>query len=359
MFTIIIFIFVLSLLIFVHEIGHFIMAKKAGIVVEEFGFGFPPRIWGIKKGDTVYSINAIPFGGFVKMLGGEEEIKDLKSFSVKSIKTRAKVIVMGVLMNFLLAVILFALAYSIGFKPFVPGMEKHFGVINTQKVVIQDVEKDTPAEKVGLKKEDVILGVDGEEIFMDLQLIQAVQNKEGQEVNLKINRQGEIISKTLVPYKEKIEGVDSELFRLGIIIDAQGKISSPFYLSPYVALAEVGRITKLVFFAFCKFFGDLFLSFTISPDVAGPVGIVSLTGQAARLGWLYLVQFIAFLSINLGIINLAPFPALDGGRLLFLAIEKIRGKKINQKIENLINNIGFALLILLILAITYHDILRF
>lgn len=357
--TILSFIVVLSLLIFVHEMGHFISAKRAGVTVEEFGFGFPPRIWGIKKGDTTYSINIIPFGGFVKMLGEDIKDKSPGSFWNKSIKNRAKIVFFGPLMNFVLAFVLLMIIYTVGFNPFIPGMEKHYGVQNNQKIIVTEVEENTPAVQAGIKEGDIIKTIDGNEIFTDLELIISIQEKKGEEMNLVIDRQGEMINKTLTPYKTKIEGYEDDYFRLGILIETEGKISSPFYLSPYVAFVEMVRVTKLVFFAIGSFFKTLILSFTVPPGVAGPIGIVSLTGNFAQLGLLYLIQFVAFLSINLGVINLAPFPALDGGRLLFMFIEKIRGKKINQKVENLINNTGFVLLIIVVLIITYHDIMRF
>lgn len=349
--TIIVFILILGLLIFSHEFGHFISAKKAGMKVEEFGFGFPPRLFGTKKGETLYSINLIPLGGFVKIHGEQRpRKKPLKSskraFYNKPIWQRAIVLVMGVVMNLFLAAILFSIVHGIGIPTIIEDES-----IQAQNIQIQivGVAQGSPAEEVGLKIGDVVKGFNGVE---DLQKF--VARYAGEKITLIIQRGNEIMEKTLTP---RISPPENE-GPMGIALAKTGIISYPWYSAIWRGTKTTIKLTVVFIETFYQILKNLVLKGVLIAEIAGPVGIASLTSQMTKLGLVYILQFTAIISINLAIINAIPFPALDGGRLLFLAIEKIKGSPVSAKVENLVNNLGFAFLITLMILVTFRDIAK-
>lgn len=364
MVTFLAFIFVFSLIVFVHEFGHFITARIFGVRVEEFAFGFPPRIWSKKGKKTEYAINLLPIGGYVRLFGEDgERSKEKDNLQNKKPWQKAVIFAAGVIMNFLLAWFLLTGFYLIGGKSFISGMEGHKGVINTQQVFVTDVVKGSPAEKNDLQKGDQIISVDGKEVSGYEAVFAAVQEaKVGgkKEVALTIKRGDQLQEKKLATYTEKIQdGKNSiEVERVGISMDAKGKIMTPFYLAPIVGIQEEVRIAKLTIVGFGGFFKQIFTEFRISQDVGGPIAIVQMSGNAARLGASALLQFVVILSVTLGVLNILPFPALDGGHILFLAIEKIMGREIPTSVKETINKIGFGLLLLLIAVVTFKDLTR-
>ncbi len=359
MITILVFIIVLSVLIFVHEFGHFIVAKRAGMKVEEFGFGFPPRLWGVKKGGTVYSINWIPFGGFVKIFGEDGQgKKNRKSFASAKARVRIAVVVAGVAMNFLLAVVLLSIANTIGLRVGLIDDAQTQGVKDIKVQIIQ-VAASSPAEKAGLMILDEIAGfrVGGKETLIKnvAEVQDFISQNKGREITILLRSGNQQKEKTLIPRTDPPVGEGA----LGISLAATGVIKYPWYQA-------VGRgVTDSVFalqntaMGYAGIFKSLFMTGKTGAELSGPIGIAVVTGQAARLGFAYLMQFVAIISINLVILNIIPFPALDGGRLLFIVIEKIKGKPVSQKIENAVNTFGFALLILLMVYVTTKDIVRF
>ena len=351
--TIIIFLLVLSLLVFVHEFGHFITAKRAGVKVEEFGFGFPPRAFGIKKGGTLYSVNWLPLGGFVKIKGEGGEARDeADSFSNKKIRKRMLIVCAGVLMNILLTAVLLSIGAGVGMPRVVP-KDDHFARVSDFQIQIVSVLNNSPAEKAGIVAGDAILEIDGKKFAEAEEVREYLGGKEF--IILKWERNGQVLeSKIETEYKK-----EAERRALGVALLETGIVSYPWYIAPYQGIKETGFYIKEISFAFGRIVRDLFTGVPVSVDLQGPVGIAVLTGRVARLGLIYLLQFTALLSINLAFINIFPFPALDGGRMLFLAIEGIRRKPVPKKIETLIHNIGFAILIALVLIVTYKDILRY
>lgn len=351
--AIIIFILILGVVIFVHELGHFVLAKRAGAKVEEFGFGFPPRLFSIKKGETIYSINLIPLGGFVKIFGeaGEEE-NNPKSFANKSLWTKAKIISAGVIMNFLLAIILLIIGNSIGIPTVVDGGADH---VRDLKIQIISVSKGSPAEEADLRIGDEILNVDGKEVEEIKEVQDYIKAKAGSETMLVIKRGDTELKKKVIPRLSPPEGEGV----LGVGLVKTGIISYPFYKSIWKGIESAFYITFAIVVAFFNLIKNLIIYRTVTAELSGPVGIAVMTGQVAEMGLVYLLQFTAILNINLAIINILPFPALDGGRLLFLAIARLKGKPVSKKIENIIHTIGFALLILLMLWVTFKDIVRF
>lgn len=358
MLTAIIFIIVLGILVLVHEFGHFYVAKKAGMKVEEFGFGFPPRIFGIKRGGTIYSVNWIPFGGFVKVYGesGEGE-GDPRSFISKPAGQRAKVIMAGVLMNLLLAAVLLGFGNALGLRIGLIGDE----VAGAQDIKIQiiQVSADSPAQAAGIKMLDEIVKLEkGIETVSPLEVeeVQNFVNKHaGEEVIITIARNGGETRLILVPRMEPPPGQGA----LGISLVKTGVVSYPWYEAIWRGIRDTGIMTANIAVILGIFFKNLFIDSKLITDVSGPVGIAVLTGQAAGLGFNYLLQFVALLSINLAILNIIPFPALDGGRLLFIGIEKLKGSPVSKKIEGFVNAAGFAFLIALMIWITVKDVSKF
>jgi regulator of sigma E protease len=355
--TIFIFILILGLLIFVHEFGHFVMAKRAGVKVEEFGFGFPPRIFGIKKGETIYSLNLFPIGGFVKIHGEEGQGKDdPRSFASKSVSQRFKIIVAGVTMNLALAALLLGMGHWLGLPSIIE--DETTGYLNNPKVQIMQVMADSPAAQAGIIMGDTIkqLTINNEQLTINT--VQEVQDfveaHKGEEITLVIQRGDEILEKTLVPR----ENPPAEQGPLGVALVRTAIVSYPWYKALIMGVVSVVNLTWAIIIALAGLFWSLMTTGHLVAEVAGPVGIFVLTGQAAKLGFIYILQFTALLSINLAIINALPFPALDGGRLLFLVIEKIKGSPVSQQIEKSIHTAGFVLLILLMIAVTWRDVVK-
>ena len=350
MITALIFIAVIGILVVVHEFGHFIIAKKAGMKVEEFGFGFPPRLWGIKKGETVYSINLIPFGGFVKIYGEEGEHRDEpKSFSSKPIGIRLKVIVAGVTMNFLLAAFLLMLGNYVGIRV---GIGDETDAISAaardKKIQILRIVEGSPAHEADLKIFDEIIGFSTAQEVRDY-----IAANAGKEIKLNIRRDSQTEVKEIsLPAKDEGDGL------LGIVPARTGLLSYPWYEAVWRGTTDAVFLTAQTAVGYYELFRTLLLKGQLLADVSGPIGIANVTGQAAAVGFRFLLQFVALISVNLAILNIIPFPALDGGRALMLVVEKFKGSPLNQKLEAAINSVGFALLILLMIYATVKDITR-
>lgn len=354
-FTLVVFVFILGLLVFVHELGHFVAARKNGVKVEEFGFGFPPRMVGVKRGDTIYSLNWIPLGGFVKIKGETGENKeDEDSFAHKKIWRRATILAAGVFMNFVLAAVLLSIGFIIGLPQVVDG-EGGYARVRDAKVQVVQVLVGTPAKEAGLETGDTIMSIDGQIISDVGQMQDYVSEKAGVPVKIVFLHGTEQIEKEITPVVLSETGHGG----IGVGLLKSGIVSYPWYLAFWKGAAATVSSTGEIAVAFYELIKNLIVTQKVSVDLSGPVGIAVLTGQVARMGFVYLLQFTALLSVNLAVINFLPFPALDGGRIVFLIIEKIRRKPVSQKIENLVHNIGFALLMILILLVTYRDIARF
>lgn len=353
--TIIVFVLVIGLLVIVHEAGHFIMAKKAGVKVEEFAVGFPPRLYAVKKGETEYSLNLIPLGGYVKMLGELEHSTDKRAFENQKPGKRFLISIAGVVMNLILAWFLLVIGFSIGMSPVVSDPSTIPGKVLSSEVIVADVLADSTASSLGIKPGDVlVVGKSKSETitFSTASEVSAFSNRNrGQEVTFDYKNDGGSYEKTItIPDQEN---------PLGISIVQRSVIRVPWYKSPYVALRETSEIVKLTFDFLGGFFVQLFSHGQVSNEVGGPVAIYVYTGLAIKAGFMVLLQFIALLSINLALINILPFPALDGGRIVFIIAEKIAGKKVvREKVENYIHTVGYILLILFAIAVTYKDVIR-
>ncbi len=344
-------IFLLSLLILGHELGHFVVAKFTGMRVEEFGFGFPPRMFGIQKGETTYSINWLPFGGFVRIAGehdapdNTDEAKQIallphaeqnRFFSRKSASARTAVILAGVAMNFLIGFLLLIPLYMIGTEA---------------KLIIGSVQQASPAEAAGLQVADVVNGFDSAESF-----IAFIREHQGAEISLSITR-GRITRDVLVtPRKITKEGEGA----LGVVptyIPRQAPES--FFASVKHAAINTYYLTIATVKGLGAFAVQLVTTASLPEGVAGPVGIVSFAQKTASVGFVFFLNLMSIISINLAVMNLLPLPALDGGRFAFIILEKIKGSPVSHTVEAWVNGVGFVILIGLMLLVTVKDIVNF
>ncbi|NOY35745.1 MAG: RIP metalloprotease RseP [bacterium] len=339
----------LAALILSHEFGHFIVAKKSGIRVDEFGFGFPPRLFSFKKGETVYSFNLFPIGGFVKIHGEEgTEGGDSRSFASKPTVVRAAVLTAGVVFNIIVAWFLISAGFMAGMPTSASSAPAGAKIENVGVMVVQ-VQKGTPAEKAGLRAGDRLIG------FSSIEEVQKfIASNKGKRVEIRYKRGDKFFSAEAVPDIKPEDGNGS----LGVAMDEIGEVKLPVHLALWEGAKMTYNLTIIIAVSLFNFVVNAFRGLASFDQVLGPVGIVGATGAAAKIGIGYLLSFVAMLSINLAIINILPFPALDGGRLLFLAIEKAKGSPVNPKLSGIIHAAGMIFLLLLMLAITYKDIMR-
>ncbi len=336
--SIVAFLFVLSFLVLVHEIGHFAAARYMGIRVVEFGIGWPPRLVSRRYGDTLYSLNLLPLGGFVRMFGEFGGVEP-GSFMSKRPRERAVVILAGVAMNFLIAPVLFAFSFMAG-EP-----------VNTERIFVREVVAESPAAAVDLKEGDRVLTINGTALTTPQQFSEQIdRTPAGTPIRLTILREGQERSLRVVPAYNP----DVERRTVGVVLLPERTVQR--YLPWAAAWRGVERTGEI--FALLGIGVASIIRGEEEADVIGPVGIASLTGQIARAGLYQLLTFTGFLSMNLAIINLLPFPGLDGARFVFTVVEMIRGRPMNPRREAIINFTGIVILLALIVFITYRDIAR-
>lgn len=361
--SILLFIIILAVLILAHEFGHFIVAKRAGIRVDEFGIGFPPKLYGKKFGETEYTLNALPLGGFVKIFGENPDEENTngpdraRSFVHKPKIIQAAVLVAGVFFNLLLAWFLISVGFMIGLptssESILPGQ-----TITDSTLVVTEVLKASPAERAGILSGDRVSSLSsGENSLSEVtpEAFQAfVASHSSDEIQVHLVRAGEQKIIPVTPTSGVLEGKPA----VGIAMDMVGVVRLPWYS----ALLEGGKLTikytAETFKGLYTLLHDAILGKADMSAVSGPVGIVSMVGNASDMGFVYLLGLTALISINLAVVNVLPIPALDGGRLFFLIIEVIKRSPIKPKVANMAHAIGFVALILLIIVITFHDVLK-
>lgn len=433
MITVIIFIVLLSVLVFAHELGHFLTARFFGVKAEEFGFGFPPRFFGAQRlkqetpfvtaeadkveveinrtqveinrtqtegsptiltekitktrtivelikpllrwrfiwgggeideeadkaqgvrGGTIYSINWLPLGGFVKIKGEQgDKRNEPDSFSAQAIWKRAIILSAGVMMNVILAAVLLSAGYFFGLPQTLDDLKPGADVRERQMQILQ-VLPDTPAQASGLAVGDVILSIDGQKFFDYESLSAFVAQQEGKKLRYLIKRGQEERQLEIVPQMMP----ENKKAGIGIAVAETGIVSYPWWRAIWEGSKTALFISWYIIIALWNLLTGIFNGQEVAANLSGPVGIAVMTGQAARLGWQYLIQFTAVLSVNLAVINYLPFPALDGGRIIFLFLEKLRGRAVPEKVEAIFHNIGFMLLMLLVAIITFKDVFKF
>lgn len=469
--TIVAFLVIFSLLIVVHECGHFFVAKRMGVKVEEFGFGLPPRIFGKKFGETLYSLNWIPFGGFVRMLGEDgrdkKAAKDPRSFAHKTLWQRTAVVCAGVFMNFLLAWVLLSLGFMIGMQPLIMSegdflqavrdgqVELKEGVVSVEaaqdgevppqmvqiphplvrtdasgvflsgdavltvdgasvfsvqewrevarervgravpvtvwrdnatmslewtvaaevtvgedrsKAYIVEVDPESPAALAGLMPWDRVVGVNGISVLTGEAVVTAVSSSQGL-ITYEIERDGVLKSFAMERNEQgrvgvmlaTVEAVGGVSAYTGGVVSEMVSIADAKYSvwrAPWQALIEMKRIGGISMVMAGRVFGSIFMSGEVPEGVAGPVGIAQMTGLYLQEGFVSLMRFTALLSLSLAVINIFPFPALDGGRQLFIIIEAVRGKPLDSRVEGWIHSVGFLFLMLVIVMVTIKDVVR-
>lgn len=342
----IIFIVALSVLVLVHEWGHFMAARKTGVKVEEFGLGLPPKIIGKKIKGTIYSLNWLPIGGFCKLYGedptnpGEKDKKE--SFFYKKPWQKLIIVLGGVFMNLVLAIAIFSLVYSI------LGVPKE-----TDKVKVLEVVKNSPADISGIKENDWIVAVNGVEVKTPNQLTDEVAKYKGKKVKLTINDK-----EVLVEVRENPPVGEGSM---GVAISNTEMVKLPwyqFYEGIKAGFEEAYYWGEIIFGGVIKMIGGL-LSGNVPKDVSGPIGMYQATSSINKnQGLLAVIHFFGIISVNLAVVNILPFPALDGGRIIFVIYEMITKKRANQKVESVVNNIGMLILLSLILLVTIGDVTR-
>lgn len=352
--TALIFVGMFALLVFVHELGHFVAAKRAGATVEEFGFGFPPRMVGIRHHGTVYSLNWLPLGGFVKIKGESGgSANDPTSFAALSATRRAIILVSGVSMNMVLAMVLIILTLIIGAPTALDGALPRGAQVREKNVQILQVISGTPAEKAGMRMGDRIIAIDGQKVADSdfTRSYNAARSGVAEKVTIRRGSKQLIVSVT-----PQILAQSEGKAVWGVNLADTGVVRYPWYRAIWLGVHNALTLFWQIVLAFSDVIKNLIVQQKLTADLSGPIGIAAMTGQVATLGLVYILQFAALLSLNLALVNILPFPSLDGGRVLFLFIEKIRRKKISPRVEALVNNVGFATLIALVLVITVHDV---
>ncbi|MBI5306079.1 RIP metalloprotease RseP [Candidatus Wolfebacteria bacterium] len=333
----------LSILIVAHELGHFLAARKFGLLVEEFGFGLPSKkLWSKKIGETLYSVNLLPFGGFVKIFGEDgsnlEELPEEKrkrNFAGLKIWQRAIIISAGVIFNFALGWIIMSFIFFIG----VP-----------KAILITDIAKNSPAQEIGLKLGDKIIGFENTK-----DAIKFINENRGKEIEIKIGRGQKELNLKTIPRENPPAGQGA----LGISLADVGFDKKNLFSSLWEGLKTSFELSAMIFKALFELIIKAVSGQGSFDSLSGPVGIVKITNQVGQLGFIYLLQLLALISLNLAALNIFPFPALDGGRLIFLAIEKIKGSPIKPKTEKIVNSLGLIFLMGLMIVITIKDIAKF
>ncbi|HEX4104254.1 MAG TPA: M50 family metallopeptidase [Candidatus Paceibacterota bacterium] len=352
MLIIIIVIVGLSLLILGHETGHFFVAKAFGLKVDEFGFGFPPRIKAWKKGETEYSVNWLPFGGFVRIGGENGEFAMLGADGTANATEatnaapqdssrllyaqpawkRSLIMLAGVFINFIIGWLFLSLVLMIGAP---------------QALVITSVEPNSPAAQAGIMSDDIVKNFTTAQSFIDF-----INAHQGVSTTVTVARGDKELTFTVTP---RVNPGPNE-GALGVELEEAGQAREPFFTSLWYGLENAGIVLVLTAQAFYQLIEQLFVHASLLPGVVGPVGIFGVAEETGKIGLVYLLQLLGIISINLTIVNLIPFPALDGGRFLMVIIEKIKGKAISARTEAIVNGLGFAFLITLMILLTIRDV---
>lgn len=372
-----VFLLIFSLLIIIHELGHFLAARKTGVKVEEFGMGLPPRAKSLGKDQhgTIFSLNWIPFGGFVRMFGEDSHDPALAhapgSFGSRSIAARSLIILGGVLMNFLLGYVILVWLFTTGTKPFIVSLQdfeyyqKQGFIDATNQVVVMDFLDDSKADEAGLRKNDVIVNIAGTPVGKTEDVVTLTKPHSGSLMNIAVKR--------TLPVQNGVSQI--QIVGVSVPVNADGhmgisiadipdvkeirEISYPFPRAILAAGYETARLTGVTMKMFVNVLFDLVTKLQLSKQVSGPVGIAQITHQTTQSGsFAEILKLIALLSISLGAINALPIPALDGGRFLSIAFEVLTRRRPSMVWEARIHAFGFVLLILLILAVTYQDIVK-
>ncbi|HRY63169.1 MAG TPA: RIP metalloprotease RseP [Patescibacteria group bacterium] len=371
--TLLTFFIILGILVLVHELGHFVTARLFKVKADEFGFGLPPRIIGWVKNragrwqkvsgsdpaegyqNTIWSLNWLPIGGFVKIKGEDDSDGEVASdsFASKEIWQRFIMLFAGVFMNFALCFVLLTVGFASGIPTMVDDTPAAGLNFKNEKIQVISVSADSPASRAGLQIGDIVKSVNHELVFNIKDLQEKIHSQKDQPTEFIFLRGDEEFSKTITPEALKdAEGRGA----IGIGLVKTAIITYPLDQAIREGAKNTAGLTVAIIEAFGKIIGDIFAHGKVAAEVSGPVGIAVMTGQVVKLGFIYILQFAAMLSLNLAIVNLLPIPGLDGGRILFLLFEKIKGRPLKQKYVGLVHQFGFFFLIALIILVTFKDL---
>lgn len=349
MLSLISFVLVLSILVLVHEFGHFIVARRLGVRVEKFSFGFGPKIISIKKGETEYLISLIPLGGYIKMAGDEpgEALEHQRwEFLSRPAFDRVKIILAGPALNYLLAFLIFSVIFMFG-SP-------------TLTTEVGSLLKGYPAQECGILVGDRVTAIDGKNVKRWEEMTEIIHKRVEGPMELTIERGGRIFEKKIRPVVRQtkdIFGKETKIALIGIAPSEKiEKVRYSFLTSIHMGFNKLLQLTAMTYKAL---WSVLIGRLSVKESMTGPIGIFIITGHAAKLGLIYILHLMAVLSASLAIFNVLPFPVLDGGHVIFLALEKIRGRPLSVRTQERIANIGILLLILLMLFIFYSDMMKF
>jgi regulator of sigma E protease len=347
---------IFSVLVIAHELGHFLAARRGGVKVEEFGIGFPPRLFKIRRGGTIYSINLFPIGGFVRLKGEDSTEKGPDSFATKSYKTKAKIVLAGVAVNFVIAYVLFYVLMVFGLPAILPNGFVNVGSIRPDRVqtsplLVLSVRSGSAADQAGIKVGNEIISFNGEKVTTTERLQSLTKQYAGQQIDLGTAQRGVEQTKKITLGSDQQEGY------LGV---ASQPVEVAYYnplkalVAAFIALVQLVLATLA---AFGEFIVGLFTKARVSENVAGPVGIASIFTVITKFGWKFVLAFTASISLSLAVINSLPLPALDGGRFAIMSLNRM-GVKISPEKEALAHWLGFGFLIILIIIVTISDISR-
>lgn len=358
--TVIIFLIVLAVLIFVHELGHFVAARLCGVRVDAFKIGFGPKVVAWKRGETEYGINWIPFGGYVKIFGEDPNDENTsgpeasRSFVHKPRWQQAIMLVSGVLMNFIFAWVIYVCVFATGVTASTYGFEKYSADFSNPRVMVTDILSGSPADKAGLKDGDTIISIGGAQHQSLTDIQSAVNDNGAKPLTIQYLHDSVPASASITPESGLVDGK----YAIGIAMDTVVDMRLPIITAVGEGLHYTVILIKETVVGLYDFIAQIFAGHPDFSQVAGPVGIAGVVGNAAAMGFSYLLMVTAIISINLGVVNLIPFPALDGGRTLFVLIEGIIRRRISPKFTNTVNVIGFAALMILMVAVTWKDIAK-
>ena len=353
--VILIVVVIFSLLVLVHEFGHFVVARRNGVEAEEFGIGFPPRLFSRQIGQTLYSINLLPLGGFVRMKGEDGATTAKGSFGAASLAAKTKILLAGVGMNLLLAYVLLLWLAATGLPPLLANQFSfgHATTVQAPEVLVAGVVKDSPAARADIKVGDVIESADATNFTDEASLVDFTKAHAGQIVTFATRTDDHQRAVTV-----KLNPAGSDQGNLGVTPFKTSKVRYG-WAAPIVAAGLLVQLALATLVGLGGLVASLVAHHAVSAGVTGPVGIVVILGSLIHLGLAYLLVFVASISVSLAVVNVLPLPALDGGRLAIAAAGRAAGKKLSPKVENLIHAVGFGLLIILLVVITYADVRRF
>ncbi len=341
-------------LVLVHEWGHFRAARRGGVEVEEFGFGFPPRLFGWKRGGTLYSLNLLPLGGFVRLKGEHSADRQPGSFAAASKVVKTKILLAGVGMNLLVAYLILTVLAAVGLPPLIAGQFNvgHSHYSQPPQVLVAAVAAGSPAAQAGIMMGDFVISANGQNFNTADDLFNFTKANAGQTVTLAVKEGGQIVAKTVT-----LRPADAKDGFLGVTPLATSRLAYGWW-APVEAAGLAAQLVWGTLAAFGGLIAGLVAHARVSNQVTGPVGIVVILRNLLHLGAGYVAAFVASISLSLAVINALPIPALDGGRLALLVVQKISGRRLPQRTETLIHAVGFAVLIGLMILITVIDVRR-